>query len=69
MWSILSAILVFFHLSLELAHYVYEYLASRRGSNILIDIHRHRLRSKKTEKLIKLQKDIDLIKERLNIND
>lgn len=67
MWSIISSILVFFHLTLELAHYVYEYFAAKRGSNILIDIQRHRLRSKKTEKLIKLQSDLDKIKEHLGI--
>jgi hypothetical protein len=67
MWSFVSSILVFIHLSLELAHYVYEYVASRRGSNILIDIQRHRLRSRKTERLVQLQKDMDLIKKHLGI--
>lgn len=69
MWSIIASCLVFFHLALELAHYAYEYFASRRGSNILIDIQRHRMRSHKTEMLVKMQKDIDSIKEELEIKD
>ena len=69
MWSFVSSVLVFIHLSLELAHYAYEYVASRRGSNILIDIQRHRLRSQKTERLIQLQKDMDLIKKHLGIEN
>jgi hypothetical protein len=67
MWSIITSILVFFHLALELAHYIYEYFASRRGSNILIDIQRHRMHSHKTAMLVKMQKDIDEIKEKLGI--
>lgn len=67
MWSFIASILVFFHLALELTHYVYEYFAARRGKNILVDIQRHRLRSKKTAMLIQMQKDIDLIKEKLGI--
>lgn len=67
MWSIIASVLVFFHLALELAHYVYEYFAARRGKNILVDIQRHRVRSKKTEMLKQMQKDINLIKERLEI--
>ena len=67
MWSIIASVLVFFHLALELAHYVYEYFAARRGKNILIDIQRHRIRSKKTEMLIKMQEDLKLIKKKLKI--
>ncbi|KKL82453.1 hypothetical protein LCGC14_1984610 [marine sediment metagenome] len=67
MWSFIASILVFFHLALKLAHYTYEWFAARRGSNILIDIQRHRLRSRKTEKLIQIQKDINLIKNHLRI--
>ena len=67
MWSIIASILVFCHLTLELAHYVYEYFAARRGKNILIDIQRHRIRSKKTEMLIKMQEDLNLIKKKLKI--
>lgn len=67
MWSVIASILVFFHLALELAHYVYEYFAARRGNNILIDIHRHRLRSKKSEMLKDIQKDLKLIKKKLEI--
>jgi len=69
MWSIISSILVTCHLSLELAHYAYEYFAARRGKNILIDIQRHRLRSQKTKRLIQLQKDVDLIKKKLEIEE
>lgn len=67
MWSFIASVLVFFHLALELAHYVYEYLAAKRGKNILIDIQRHRMRSKKTEMLKKMQEDLKLIKEKLKI--
>ena len=69
MWSIIASALVFFHLALELAHYVYEYYASRRGSNILIDIQRHRMRSHKTEMLKKMLSDLDLIKQELGIDE
>lgn len=67
MWSFIASILVFIHLALELAHYAYEYLAARRGKNILIDIQRHRIRSKKTAKLNRIQKDLNAIKKKLNI--
>jgi len=66
-WSIIASVLVFFHLALELAHYVYEYFAARRGKNILIDIQRHRIRSKKTAKLNQIQKDLKAIKKKLEI--
>ena len=69
MWSFIASMLVVCHLALELAHYAYEYFSAKRGSNILIDIQRNRIRSKKTERLIKLQKDIDLIKEHLGIEE
>lgn len=67
MWSIIASMLVFFHLALELAHYIYEYFAARRGKNILIDIQRHRIRSKKTEMLKQMQSDLTLIKKKLEI--
>lgn len=67
MWSIVASCLVLVHLALELAHYVYEYFASRRGSNILIDIQRHRMRSHKTEMLKEMQRDLDKIKKELGI--
>ena len=67
MWSFIASCLVFFHLALELAHYVYEYFAARRGKNILVDIQRHRIRSKKTEMLIQMQNDLNLIKKKLEI--
>ena len=69
MWSIIASALVFFHLALELTHYIYEYFATRRGKNILVDIQRHRMRSKKTEMLKKMQRDLDLIKKKLEIGD
>lgn len=68
MWSIIASILVFFHLALELTHYVYEYFAAKRGSNILIDIQRHRVRSKKTQMLKDIQKDLDTIMLYFGIN-
>ena len=67
MWSFIASVLVVFHLALELAHYAYEWFAARRGNNILIDIHRHRMRSKKTEMLIQMQKDLNVIKKKLKI--
>lgn len=69
MWSIIASVLVFIHLSLELAHYVYDYFAARRGKNILVDIQRHRMRSRKTAMLVKMQKDLDSIKEKLGIKE
>lgn len=67
MWSIVASILVIFHLALELTHYVYEYFAARRGKNILVDIQRHRIRSKKTEMLKQMQSDLNSIKKELRI--
>lgn len=67
MWSIIASILVFFHLALELTHYVYEYFAARRGKNILIDIQRNRIRSKKTQMLKDVQQDLKSIKDYFGI--
>ena len=67
MWDCILSILVIFHLVTEYIHYVYEYLSGNREKNILVDIQRHRIRSKKTERLEQIQKDIDLIKENLGI--
>ena len=69
MWDAILSVLVIFHLVTEYVHYVYEYISAKRGDSILIDIQRHRIRSKKTEMLIKMQRDLDLIKERLEIKE
>ena len=67
MWSIITSVLVFFHLALELTHYIYEWFAARRVNNVLIDIQRHRVRSKKSEMLKNIQQDLNLIKKNLEI--
>lgn len=67
MWDCILSILVIFHLVTEYVHYVYEYLSGNREKNILVDIQRHRMRSHKTEMLKQMQKDLDLIKEKLEI--
>lgn len=67
MWNCILSFLVIFHLATEYVHYAYEYFSARRGNNLLIDIHRHRIRSKKTAKLNQIQKDLNAIKKKLKI--
>ena len=69
MWDFILSMLVIFHLVTEYIHYVFEYASGRREKNILVDIQRHRIRSKKTVMLIQMQKDLDLIKEKLGIKE
>ena len=67
MWDCILSVLVIVHLVTEYVHYVYEYMSGNREKNILADIQRHRIRSKKTQMLIQMQKDLTLIKEKLGI--
>ena len=67
MWDTILSCLVIFHLVTEYVHYFYEYASGRREKNILVDIQRHRMRSNKTEMLKKMQRDLDLIKKKLEI--
>lgn len=67
MWDCILSILVIFHLVTEYVHYAFEFISGRRGKNILVDIQRHRIRSKKTEMLKKIQKDLNSIKEKLGV--
>ena len=67
MWDVILSCLVIFHLVTEYVHYIYEYMSGNREKNILVDIQRHRIRSHKTEMLKQMQRDIDLIKEKLEI--
>lgn len=67
MWDCILSILVIFHLGSEYIHYVIEYFTGRREKNVLADILKHRKRSKKTEKLTRIQEDLDLIKKKLGI--
>ena len=67
MWDAILACVVIFHLATEYVHYFYEYTSGRREKNILVDIQRHRMRSEKTKMLKRMQKDIDLIKNKLGV--
>ena len=69
MWDCILSCLVVFHLVTEYVHYFYEYASGRREKNILVDIQRHRIRSHKTEMLKRMQRDIDLIKAKLEIKE
>ena len=68
-WDIVLSVLVGVHLLSEYGHYFWEWYSGRKEQNILEDIQNHRKQSTKTEKLIKIQRDLDLIKKRLNINE
>ena len=67
MWDCILSVLVIFHLVTEYVHYIFEYVSGNREKNILVDIQRHRIRSKKTEMLMKMQMDLDAIKKNLGI--
>jgi len=68
-WDATLSCLVIIHLISEYWHYAWEYFSGRREKRILEDIHNHRKMSTKTEKLKKIQEDIDLIKETLMIKE
>ncbi len=67
MWDFILSILVIVHLASEYVHYILEYIGGKREGNVLLDIQKYRRMSKKTEKLDKMQDDLDLIKEKLGI--
>ena len=65
MWDFILSMLVIIHLVTEYVHYTFEFISGKREKGLLLDIQRHRVRSKKTEMLIKIQEDLDLIKKEL----
>ena len=67
LWGMIVSFLVVFHLITEYFHYFWEWYTGRKEKNILEDIQNHRKQSTKTERLEKIQADLDLIKERLGI--
>jgi hypothetical protein len=69
MWDVILSCLVIFHLVTEYVHYTYEYFSGNREKNILVDIQRHRMRSNKTAMLEQMQRDLDLIKAKLEIKE
>jgi len=69
MWDFVLSMLVILHLVTEYIHYVLEYFSGKRDEKILSEIQYHRSKSTKTEKLIMIQKDIDLIKAKLKIEE
>lgn len=69
MWDCILSILVIVHLLTEYVHYTLEYIWGKREGNVLLDIQKHRKASQKTAALARLQKDVDLIKEKLGIKD
>ena len=68
-WDGILSCLVIIHLISEYGHYAWEYFSGRRDAQMLEDILNHRKMSTKTQKLKRLQADINLIKKRLNIQD
>lgn len=67
-WDLILSILVTFHVTVEFIHYAHEYMSAKREKNFLKDIQEHRKKSTKTQKLIEIQKDLDLIKKCLDID-
>lgn len=68
-WDAILSMLVIIHLISEYGHYAWEFISGRREAKILEDIHNHRKMSTKTKKLKKIQSDLDLIKNRLQIKE
>jgi len=68
-WDFLLSVLVIIHLISEYGHYIWEFISGQRETNILKDIQTHRRKSTKTTRLICIQTDIALIKEKLNIHE
>ena len=68
-WDGILSCLVIIHLVSEYGHYAWEFFSGRRDAKMLEDILNHRKMSTKTQKLKRLQADINLIKKRLNINE
>lgn len=68
-WDAILSILVIVHLISEYGHYALEFISGRKKGEILEDIQNHRKLSTKTERLKKIQTDLDLIKKRLVIKE
>jgi len=68
-WDAILSCLVIIHLISEYGHYAWEFFSGKKDTEILEDILIHRKKSTKTEKLIKLQDDVDCIKKCLGIKD
>jgi len=68
-WDAILSLLVIIHLISEYGHYIWEFISGRREADKLNDILKYRKKSTKTEKLIGIQKDLDLIKEKLDIKN
>lgn len=68
-WDAILSILVIIHLISEYGHYAWEFISGRKNEKILEDIHNHRKLSTKTKRLKKIQRDLDLIKDRLLIKE
>ncbi len=68
-WDVILSVLVTFHVIIEFIHYAHEFNSARKEKAYLKDIHDYRTKSTKTEKLIQIQKDIDLIKEHVQIKE
>lgn len=68
-WDAILSCLVIIHLISEYGHYAWEFVSGRRDAKILEDIHNHRKSSTKTKKLKQIQKDLNLIKEKLLIKE
>ncbi len=69
MWDCILSILVVFHLLSEYIHYGLEYFSGRKEGSVLKDILHHRKHSKKTELLEQIQKDLNKIKQALEIRE
>lgn len=69
MWDKILAILVMVHLATEYIHYILEYVWGKRDDRALHDILKHRKLSRKTPMLKEILKDLDLIKDKLEIRD
>jgi hypothetical protein len=68
-WDGILSIMVVFHLMSEYVHYILEFGFSRKETGILKDILQHRKKSNKTERLIHIQDDLDMIKKHLDMKE
>ena len=69
LWDCILSVLVIIHLCSEYIHYFLEWFSSKKEKSVLLDIQNHRKASNKTELLVNMQTDINLIKEKLGITD
>ena len=63
MWDMILSILVILHLCTEYVHYILEYRWGKKDKNILEDIHKHRRKSTKTERLDRIEKGLEEIRQ------